>query len=85
VLYERFLQKDFGKLYPTIPFKVLAAVLSVPGGSISGRGCKAWLKAEGGVALRIAKHYLQLGDAKPVERLNTDGWLKMFCGIQLQP
>jgi hypothetical protein len=55
------------------------------GVSISGRVCKAWLKVEAGVALRIAKHYLQLRDAKSVERLNTDWCLQIFCGIHLRP
>jgi hypothetical protein len=72
LLYERFLQTDFGKLYQTIPFKELAALVPAPRGSKSGRGCKAWLKVEGGIALLIAKHYLQLSDAMLVERLNTD-------------
>jgi hypothetical protein len=85
LLYERFLQTDFGKLYQTIPFKELAALVPAPSGSKSGRGCKAWLKVEGGIALLIAKHYLQLSDAMLVERLNTDWSLQMFCGIQLRP
>lgn len=85
LLNERFLQTDFGKLYLTIPFKELSRLVPPPGGSLSGRGCKAWLNVEGGIALLIAKHYLQVSDAMLVERLNTDWSLQMFCGIQLRP
>lgn len=85
LLNERFLQTDFGKLYQTIPFEALARLVPAPNGSLSGRGCKAWLKVEGGIALLIAKHYLQVSDAMLVERLNTDWSLQMFCGIQLRP
>jgi len=63
----------------------LAEHVPPPKGKLSGRGCKSWLTVEGGIALMIAKHYLQLSDAMLVERLNTDWALQMFCGIQLKP
>jgi len=85
LLHERFLQTDFGKLYQTIPFKALAGEVPRPTGALSGKGCKSWLSVEGGIALLIAKHYLQLSDSMLVERLNTDWSLQMFCGIQLRP
>lgn len=85
LLNQRFLQTDLGKLYQVIPFKVLAKLVPPPKGKLSGRGCKSWLAVEGGIALLIAKHYLQLSDAMLIERLNTDWALQMFCGIQLKP
>jgi IS5 family transposase len=85
LLNQRFLQTDFGKLYQSIPFQKLAALIPKPKGQLSGKGCKSWLSVEGGIALVIAKHYLQLSDSMLIERLNTDWALQMFCGIQLKP
>src|SRR6266511_1945088 len=85
LLDQRFLQTDFGKLYQSVPFKKLAQLVPKPKGKLSGRGCKSWVTIEGGIALLIAKHYLQLSDAMLIERLNTDWSLQMFCGIQLKP
>ena len=82
---QRFLQTDLGKLYQSIPFKALAKLVAPPKGKLSGRGCKSWLTVEGGIALMIAKHYLQLSDAMLIERLNTDWALQLFCGILLKP
>lgn len=81
---QRFLATDLGKLHQAIPFTSLASLVPLPQGKMSGRGCKSWLTLEGGIALLIAKHYLQLSDAMLVERLNTDWALQMFCGISLK-
>lgn len=81
---QRFLATDLGKLHQSIPFTSLASLVPLPQGKLSGKGCKSWLPVEGGIALLIAKHYLQLSDAILVERLNTDWALQMFCGISLK-
>jgi transposase, IS5 family len=85
LLDQRFLATDLGKLYGSIPFQKLSALVPKPQGEISGKGCKAWLNVSGGIALMMAKHYLQLSDSMRIERLNTDWALQMFCGIQLKP
>jgi transposase, IS5 family len=79
-----FLETDFGKLYGSIPFQQLASLIPAPKGILGGKGCKAWLSVEGGIALLIAKHYLQLSDSLLIERLNTDWSLQLFCGIRLR-
>lgn len=85
LFHQRFLQTDFGRLYLAIPFKELSALV-VPTQNIqSGKGRKNWLSIEGGIALLIAKHYLQVSDSMLIERLNTDWSLQMFCGIRLRP
>lgn len=81
---QRFLDTDLGKLHQAIPFKSLSSLVPLLQGKLSGKGCKSWLTVEGGIALLIAKHYLQLSDAMLVERLNTDWALQMFCGISLK-
>lgn len=81
---RRFLATDLGKLHQSIPFVSLASLVPLPQGKLSCKGCKSWLTVEGGIALLIAKHYLQLSDAMLVERLNTDWALQMFCGISLK-
>lgn len=78
------LQTDFGKLYQSIPFAALSKLVPVPPGKLSGKGCKSWLSVEGGIALLIAKHYLQRSDSMLIERLNTDWSLQLFCGIRLK-
>lgn len=42
------------------------------------------MAVQGGIALQFLKHYLQLSDAKLIERINTDWSLQYFCGIRLQ-
>lgn len=81
---QRFLDTDLGKLHQAIPFKALASLVPSPKGELSGKGCKSWLTVEGGIALMIAKHYLQLSDAMLIARLNTDWALQMFCGVPLK-
>ena len=78
-----FHQTDLGKLYPSIPFRELAARIPAPASERSGRGRKPFLKVEGGIALMALKHYLGLSDALLIERLNTDWCMQYFCGIQL--
>ncbi len=84
LLEKRFLATDVGKLYRAIPFDQLAARVPPPAFFRSGLGRKPWLDVKGGIALLVLKHYLQLSDAKLIERLNTDWSLQYFCGIQLK-
>ncbi|MBA3648909.1 MAG: transposase [Chitinophagales bacterium] len=85
LLEKRFNGTDVGKIYLSIPFEKLAALVPAPRSSLSGLGRKPWLDAKGGIALQYLKHYLQLSDAKLIERINTDWSLQYFCGIQLKP
>jgi hypothetical protein len=85
LLDQRFRHTDLGKLRQAIPFKELSLLVPPPKGELSGLGCKGWLTVEGGIALMIAKHYLQISDALLIERLNTDWALQLFCGIRLKP
>ena len=85
LLDERFLQTDLGRLYQSIPFDELAAVIPAPRHAKSGRGCKPWFDVKGGIALEILKHYLNVSDAMLIERINTDWSLQLFCGIRLRP
>ena len=84
LLEKRFFSTDVGKLYRAIPFEKLAAQVPLPAGSVSGLGCKPWVDVKGGIGLQFLKHYLQLSDAKLIERINTDWSLQYFCGIQLK-
>jgi len=82
---ELFLQTDLGKLYRAIPFDKLAALVPPTKREQSGRGRKAWLTTEGGIALMILKHYHGLSDALLIERLNTDWAMQRFCRLHLRP
>ena len=84
LLEKRFLATDVGKIHRAIAFNQLAALVPSPASARSGLGCKPWLDVRGGIALQFLKHYLQLSDAKLIERLNTDWSLQYFCGIQLK-
>lgn len=62
---------------------MLVLVAALPSG-MSGLGRKPWVDVKGAIALQLLKHYLQLSDAKLIERINTDWSLQYFCGIQLK-
>jgi len=81
---QRFLSTDVGRIYQAIPWQKLVALVPPPAYAQSGLGCKPWLDVQGGIALLVLKHYLQLSDAKLIERINTDWSLQYFCGIQLK-
>ncbi|MBX9782787.1 MAG: transposase [Chitinophagaceae bacterium] len=78
-----FLSTDLGQLYQSIPFKALSEKIASPAYEKSGRGRKPFLKAEGGIALMILKHYLGLSDELLIERLSKDWSMQYFCGTQL--
>lgn len=74
---------DLGKLHQGIPFKELATKIPSPAQANSGRGRKAFLKVEGGIALLMLKHYTGLSDEMLIDRLNTDWCMQYFCGVRL--
>lgn len=82
---QLFFQTDLGKLYRAIPFDQLAALVPKTKRELSGKGRKAWLTTQGGIALMILKHYHGLSDALLIERLNTDWAMQRFCRLQLRP
>jgi IS5 family transposase len=84
VVENAFYQTDLGRLYRSIPFKDLASKIPSPPQEKSGRGRKAFLKVEGGIALLILKHYTSLSDEMLIDRLNTDWCMQYFCGVQLK-
>jgi hypothetical protein len=84
LLEQRFLSTDIGKMYQAIPWQELAQLVPVPAHQQRGLGRKPWLDVKGGIGLMFLKHYLQLSDAKLIERINCDWSLQYFCGIQLQ-
>lgn len=85
VLENRFWATDVGKIHRAIPWDQLCLLVPAPASSVSGLGRKPWMDVKGGIGLQFLKHYLQLSDAKLIERINTDWSLQYFCGIQLKP
>jgi transposase, IS5 family len=83
LLEKRFYATDVGKIHRAIPFTSLAALIAAPAFERSGLGRKPWFDVRGGIALQFLKHYLQLSDAKLIERINTDWSLQYFCFMQL--
>lgn len=81
LLWGKFLSTPLGQLYQSFPFKELAGLF--PQGS--GLGRQARLSIAGGMALQVLKAYLNLSDAKLIDRLNSDWVLQYFCGIRLKP
>jgi transposase, IS5 family len=84
LVHQRFLSTDIGQLYEAVPWEQLTALVPPPAYGQSGKGCKPWFNVRGGIALQFLKHYLQLSDAKLIERVNTDWSLQYFCDIQLK-
>jgi hypothetical protein len=83
VVGSAFYATGLGKLHLSIPFKELASKIPSPAQANNGRGRRAFLKVEGGIALLILKHYTGLSDEMLIDRLNTDWCLQYFCGVQL--
>jgi transposase, IS5 family len=81
---QRFLSTDVGEIYGAIPWQELVELVPPTSHEQSGLGRKPWFSVQGGIALQILKHYLQLSDAKLIERINTDWSLQYFCGIRLK-
>lgn len=84
LLEQRFLSTDVGKMYQAIPWQELEQLVPPPAHQQRGLGRKPWFDVKGGIGLLFLKHYLQLSDAKLIERINCDWSLQYFCGIQLQ-
>lgn len=84
VLEKRFWATDVGRIHRAIPWDQLYSLIAAPASSVSGLGRRPWMDVKGGIGLQFLKHYLQLSDAKLVERINTDWSLQYFCGIQLK-
>jgi len=85
LLEEKFLQTDLGQLYQSIPFAELVKNIPLPPQQRTGKGCKPWFTVQGGFALMVLKHYLQVSDDMLIERINTDWSMQRFCGISLKP
>ncbi len=81
----KFLQTDLGQLYQSIPFEELVQNIPLPPQQKTGKGCKPWFTVQGGFALLVLKHYLQLSDEMLIQRINTDWSMQRFCGIALKP
>jgi transposase, IS5 family len=84
LVHQRFLSTDVGQFYQSIPWETLANLVPTTAHAQSGLGCKPWFDVQGGIGLVFLKHFLQLGDAKLMERINTDWCLQYSCGIQLK-
>jgi len=79
--WQLFIKTTWGRLYKTIPFQSLAALLPA---KQSNAGAKARFSPEGMIALLILKHHMQTSDDKVIEHLNGNWQLQYFCGISLQ-
>jgi hypothetical protein len=75
--WQTFLETELGRLYQCIPFEEL--VKHFPESSEKGK--KSLMGVRGGLGLQFLKSYLDLSDAKLIERLNTDWCLQLFCGV----
>ncbi|MDN5203169.1 transposase [Fulvivirgaceae bacterium BMA10] len=70
-----------GKLHSAIPWDELAACLPQEN---RGPGAPRWFSAQGMFGLMFLKAYLNISDAKLIERFNTDYAMQLFCGKLLQ-
>lgn len=75
--WQTFLSTDLGKFYKSIPLDEL--VKHFP--ALSNKGVERLIGLRGGIALQFLKSYLDLSDARLIERLNTDWSLQLFCGV----
>lgn len=78
--YLKFLHSELGRLHQSIPFDELASCFPKRK-TVLGR--KPWFSAKGGLGLMFLKSYLNLSDAKLLDRINTDYALQYFCFLNL--
>lgn len=80
-VYRRnFLSSELGQLYSTIPFRELADFFRA-GLRRCPQGAKPIFTIEGGLGLMFLKHRSGLSDAGLIERVNTDWYYQLFCGL----
>lgn len=78
--WQRFMNKELGLLWQSIPFDELASLFP----SSSGLGAPGFFDVKGGIALQILKSYLNgMSDDKLREQINTNWAFQYFCGIRL--
>lgn len=75
--WQAFIQTDLGQLHECIPFDDLVGYFP----QAPKQGKKSIMGIRGGLALQFLKSYLDLSDAKLIERVNTDWSLQLFCGV----
>lgn len=75
-----FLSSELGRMFTTIPFRELADIFRSDQRRCP-QGCKSTFTIEGGLGLMFLKHHSNLSDAKLIDRLNTDWYYQMFCGL----
>lgn len=80
VFRRKFLSSELGQLYSTIPFRELADYFRA-GLQRCPQGSKPIFTIEGGLGLMFLKHRSGLSDADLIERLNTDWYYQLFCGL----
>lgn len=79
--WQVFLSTPLGKLYLTIPFRVVTDLLPPKKNNV---GVKGRFSAVGGLGLQILKHYYKVSDSKLIELLNDNWVMQYFCGIRLK-
>lgn len=81
--WQIFKQTELGQLYEAIPFDLLSKQFE-RFKNLNPQGTKPRFTIAGGLGLMFLKHYLNLSDAKLIERLNCDWQLQFFCGIRIE-
>jgi len=84
IYFKVFLKSELGLIYQSIPWDQIGTHFE-PFKSQSPQGRNSIFTIKGAMGLMFLKHYLNLSDAKLIQRVNTDKHLQYFCGVQISP
>lgn len=82
---ESFVAGELGRIYAQLPLKEMAAELSSHFPKRHPQGNRPMFPREGEIALMFLKSYTGLSDDAPVEMLNGNIHMQMFCGVLIDP
>lgn len=82
---ESFVSSEFGRIYAQLPLKEMAADLSSHFPKRHLQGSRPMFPREGEIALMFLKSHTGLSDDGPVEMLNGNIHMLMFCGVLIDP
>lgn len=82
---ESFVCSELGRIYAQLPLKEMAAELSSHFPKRHPQGNRPMFPREGEIALMFLKSYTGLSDDAPVEMLNGNIHMQMFCGVLIDP
>ena len=82
--WKNFINSDLGYIHQSFPWKELTKLFK-PKRSRDNRGKKSIFDTQGKIALMFLKSYSGYSDEKLIDRINSDYFFQLFCGVIIRP